>query len=552
MSNENNIKTPPLQDNKEYKNLARNTFYSFLMNYGSHFFTFIISFLLARLLTDANWQFLILALSYMAIITIITTLLPPGQEYSLNYYIPRYLALGQKSKIKSLIKNALTLKILFLIPVFIVSIIIFSVFADFFAINLEDKVVLLYLLSPLILTNGLTKILDAINRGFSRFKFLFILLLVKNAFHITPLFLYYFFKIDITVETIALIYMFSYLIPFTLNLLFIINIVYKIKSIKIEKESLKEDLGKVMRYGSFMGFSNIIGRLWKEAQFQGIGFFESSGAVTGYNIAWNYKDIGAYTVHSFNLPLLTSFTSLNTKENYNQIKKIFKVTYKITLFLLLLIVGLLFFSVNFLIDFIFLETRLKYSIFLKLMLIATVFSVLEKFVQNLLNSSNRVKIPFLLKIIEILYAVPLFFIGLIYFGVEGAIILGLILGFILSTIIQIIVTRKIGNIKLNVKKILIQYITFFIPLGITIIFESLIFKKTSFRIIDGLGLSLFKNFDFLSIGTFLILFISMNLVLKTVTSTDIEMFESLLNKDRSIDRILIKGLNILKKFTRKQ
>lgn len=552
MSNEDNIKKLPLQDNKEYKNLARNTFYSFLMNYGSHFFTLIISFLLARLIIDIDWQFLILALSYMAIITIITSLLPPGQDYSLNYYIPRYLALNQKSKIKSLIKNALIIKILFLIPVFIVSIIIFSVFADIFAINLETKVVLLYLLSPVILIHGLNKILDAINRGFSRFKFLFILLMVKNAFHITPLFLYYFFKISITVETIALIYMISYLIPFTLNLLFILKKVYKIKSIKSEKESLKEDFNKVIRYGSFIGFSNIIERLWKEAQFQGIGFFESSGAVTGYNIAWNYKDIGAYSVHSFNLPLLTSFTSLNTKENYKQIKKIFKVTYKITLFLLLLISGFLFFSVDFMLDFVFLEERLVYSIFLKLMVIATVFKILDKFVQNLLNANNKVKVAFLLKLIDISYFVPLFFIGLIYFGVEGAIIFGLIIGFFLSTIIQIISTRKFGNVKLNIRTIIFQYLTFFIPLGITMILEFLIFEKMSFRIIEGLGLSLFKNFDFLSMGTFLILFISMNLVLKTVTSTDIEKFKSLLNKDRSVDRVLIKGLNLLKKLTRKQ
>lgn len=552
MSRENNSKETPIQDNKEYKNLARNTFYSFLMNYGSHFFTLIISFLLARLITDINWQFLILALSYMAIITIVTSLLPPGQDYALNYYIPRYLALNQKSKIKSLIKNALIIKILFLIPVFIVSILFFYVFADFFAINLETKVILLYLLSPDIIINGITKILDAINRGFSRFKFLFILLLVKNTFHITPLFLYYFFEIDITVEIIALIYMFSYLIPFVLNLIFILRKIHKIESIEDEKESLKEGFNKAIKYGSYIGFSNIIERLWKEAQFQGIGFFESSGAVTGYNIAWNYKDIGAYSVHSFNLPLLTSFTSLNTKENYYQIRRIFKVSYKITLFLLLLISGFLFFSVDFLIDFVFLETRLVYSSYLKLMVIATVFKILDKFVQNLLNANNKVKVAFLLKMLDMSYFVPLFFIGLIYFGVEGAIIFGLIIGFFISTIIQIISAHKFGNVKLNIRTIIFQYLTFFIPLVITIIFEYLIFKELSFRIIEGFGLSLFKNFDFLSISTFLILFILMNLILKTVTSVDIEVFASLLNKDRSIDRIVIKALNVLKKFTRKQ
>jgi len=69
--------------------------------------------------------------------------------------------------------------------------------------------------------------------------------------------------------------------------------------------------------------------------------------------------------------------------------------------------------------------------------------------------------------------------------------------------------------------------------------------------IQNIGLSLFRNLDFLSIGTFLVLFILMNLVLKTVTRKDINNFETLLNKDRFLDRVLIKTLNILKKVTRK-
>ncbi len=48
-------------EHDEYKKLATNTFFSFLINYGSHFFTFIYSFLLARLITDDIWEFLIIA-----------------------------------------------------------------------------------------------------------------------------------------------------------------------------------------------------------------------------------------------------------------------------------------------------------------------------------------------------------------------------------------------------------------------------------------------------------------------------------------------------------
>ena len=149
------------------------------------------------------------------------------------------------------------------------------------------------------------------------------------------------------------------------------------------------------------------------------------------------------------------------------------------------------------------------------------------------------------------YYIPLFFIGLIFFGVNEAIIFGLLIGNIISTIIQIYITYRIGKIKLNVKKIVIQYATFFIPLTITWILQVIILKQISNNIMLDFGLTLFKNFDFLSILVFLMLFILTNLGFKTVTSTDINNFESLLNSHKRIDRILLKVLNLIKKFTRK-
>jgi hypothetical protein len=127
----------------------------------------------------------------------------------------------------------------------------------------------------------------------------------------------------------------------------------------------------------------------------------------------------------------------------------------------------------------------------------------------------------------------------------------LLIGNIISTIIQIYTIYRIGKIKLNVKKIAVQYATFFIPLTITWILQYLILSKISNNILLEAGLTLFKNFDFLSILVFLLLFILTNLGFKTVTSTDIDNFESLLDSHRKIDRIMKKGLNFIKKFTRK-
>lgn len=538
------------KNNIEYKNLATNTFYSFLINYGAFFFTFIYSFLLARLITDETWDFLILATSYITIIVIITSFLPPGLNLSLNYYLPRYIALNQTSKIKSLIKHSLKLKFTILIPVIIISLICFPIFNDLFAISLGNKVILLYILTPLILFESLNFLLNAINRGFSKFNILFLLVLLKNLFRIGPLLIIYIFNFNISVEYIALIVVISMLVQFVFNVLYIIFKVRKIQSIEVEEESFKENIRKTFKYGKYLGFSDLTDRIWKETQYQGIGLFESSGAVTGYNIAWNFRDLAKYSSVSFYYPLLTSFTSLNTKENYDQVNKIFRIAYKINLLITLIISGILFFSVDFMIDFVFLETRLVYSSFLRLMVIASVFKILDYFVQTLLNAQNKVKLSFLLRIVYMTYYIPLFFIGLIFFGVNEAIIFGLLIGNIISTIIQIYTIYRIGKIKLNVKKIAVQYATFFIPLTITWILQYLILSKISNNILLEAGLTLFKNFDFLSILVFLLLFILTNLGFKTVTYRS-DNFESLLDSHRKIDRIMKKGLNFIKKFTRK-
>ena len=542
--------TESSNEHDEYKKLATNTFFSFLINYGSHFFTFIYSFLLARLITDQIWEFLIIATSFISIIVLITTLLPPGLNFALNYYIPRYIALNQKSMIKSLIKNAILTKMIFVIPVYIISIIAFSYLTDIFAITLSNKISLLYILSPLIIINSFNLILAAINRGFSKFNFLFSLLIIRNVIHILPLLFYFLFDYNIEVEVIAMIVMFSSLVPFIINLLIVILRYLKIKSEGNKTESFKESFSKTFKYGRYTGFTDIITRFWKEIQLQGISAFEPEGVVTGYNIALNYRGLASYSAVSFRFPLLTSFSGLSTKEKFDQVSKIYIITYRVNLFLILILSGVLFFSVDFVLDFVFLELRLKYSFILRLVLIATIFRMLGQFLQTLLNSQNKVKLPLLLQITYMLFIIPLFFIGLM-FRVEVAIILGLIIGNLISLVIQILATHRFGNIKLNVKRIVFQYLTFFIPLGITLMLESVIFKELSFNIIQNLGLSLFKNFDFLSIGSFVLLFISMNLILKTVTSNDIQQFESFfVNKEKTVNKIILKILNLLKKITR--
>lgn len=540
------MKEPLSEGNSEYRTLASNTLFSFMINYVSLFFTFIYSFLLARLFSDEIWGFLIIATSFITITVTISGLLPPGYSFALNYYIPRYRALNENTKIKSVIKNAFIIKLGFLIPIFIFSVLLITLLRNFFD---TDTVALFYILSPLIFVNSLNFIVTAINRGFNKFKYNLIFVIVKDGLQIIPLLILYIKGINVEIGVAAWIILISSTISLVGNSLFLFIMVFRIKPTGNEPDSFKEDLIKMFRYGGATAATDMFEKVWREFQLQGIGFI-SPNAATGFNISLNYQKLSEYSIKSFQFPLLNSFTTLNVKENYEQIDRIYKIAYRMTLFLILFISGILFFSVEFVLDFLFLEGRLIFSNFLRLILLATIFKILASFVQSHLNAQHKVKLSLVLRILYTSISIPLFFMGLYFGGVEGAILYGLIIGNLISMVIQIYATYRFGNIKLNIKKILIQYLTFFGPLVITILLKEFLIKDVSLNLIEDLGLTLFKNFDFISISIFIILFIFFNFMLKTVTTSDINSFESFLNKKRFFDKYLIKGLRVVKRFTR--
>ena len=150
----NNETTDPLVK-REVLTLARNSLYSFLNSYGTFIFSIITFIFMARLISDVEWGYLILANTYILIILLILSFLPPGLGPSLNYYFPRYLVQNDFSQLKSHIKYVIYIKVVFIIPVFFISIMIFVFFTDIFTITLHNHTNLLLLLSPIIIITGL-------------------------------------------------------------------------------------------------------------------------------------------------------------------------------------------------------------------------------------------------------------------------------------------------------------------------------------------------------------------------------------------------------------
>ena len=531
---------------KDHRKFAKSAFYSLFNSYGIFIFQILISFFMAKLISQESWGFLLLVISYINIVSLILSFFPPALTFSLNYYIPRYIALNQNNKLKWMIKAGFYLKITFALIIFFISLIIFFILKPFFAIYLLGYTNLLFLLSPLIFIIGLSTLLNSIYQGFFKYKLIFLLTLLKFSFYISALIICLIFGIT-NLELIALIYLLSFLIPFLVSSLIFIKIYLNIKTTEEAKGSFKDVLSKITKYGTPLGINVFLNETWKQFQTPIIGGFEPLSTITGFTISKYYSQISLTAASSFSNPLITSFSSLDAKNEHNQIAQIYNMIFKYSSFLMLLISGCLYILTEFFLVLVYGESYLIYSTIVKLYLLTIIFTVLGNIIIPLLNAKNKIKILPILTIINLLIIIPSFFIGIVFYGIVGAII-GLIISKFIVFLIQLIVSIKIGKVKIKIDKIFFQYLIFFISLFLTILLEEILFREIRISILQNLNLLFFKDLKILGLLSFLIIYFLLNILFKIFSPKEIEIVEELLSTDKFQYRLIKKLLKFLKKI----
>jgi len=532
---------------KEYKILAKNSIFSMIHVYSSFFFSLITSFIIARLISPDIWSYLILSLSYITIFSLILTFLPPSLDQTFNYYIPKYRALKQFNALKSFVQNSFLLRSIFVLLVFIISLVIFIFLSDLFKINLENYYHILLILSPILIINGLGKILIAVERTFNMFNVVLYLLIVRYILNIGGfIFMLLFFK-TIQLSTIAFVYLISDLVPFLINCLIIMLLFkYKIRKSEEKRISFKTSFKYLYSYGSHLSVKGFIDGLVRELRVQVIRFFEKPDFVTGYHIAFNYKSVSGQIIQSMPDPLTISFSELHTKQKYKEIKKIINTLMVFLIFVILFTSGILIYLADFFIFVVYGESYLRFSLLFKLAIISTIFNVINIFFHSLLKATNKVKYVIPISLLTTSITFFPYLIGLIFFGIHTA-VLGIFIGAIINFFIFVYFTFKLFKIKVNLKKILLQYGIFFTSLGIALLLEILILKDINTLILETIYLSYFKNFQFLSLFLFLIIFLFLNIIFKIFTVSDIELVEAFFSKKTFINKIIGKGTKLLKK-----
>ena len=530
----------------DHRKFAKSAFYSLFNSYGIFIFQIIISFFMARLISQELWGFFLLAMAYINIVSLILSFFPPALTFSLNYFIPRYVTLNQNDNLKRMIKAGLYLKTLFALIIFFISVIIFYLLQSFFSMYLLGYTNLLFLLSPLIFIMGLSTLLDSIYQGLFKYKLIFLLTLLKFSFYISALIICLIFGIT-NLEIIALLNLLSYLIPFLVSSLIFIKIYFNIKPTGEPKDSFKKILSKLTKYGTPLSINIFLNETWKQIQTPIIGGFEPLSTITGFTISKYYSHISLTAASSFSNPLITSFSSLDVKKEHNQITQIYNMTFKYSLFLMLLISGALYILTDFFLILVYGESYLIYSTIVKLYLITIIFSVLGNILIPLLNAKNKIKILPILTTINLFIIIPLFFIGIVFYGIVGAII-GLIISKFIVFLIQLLISIKIGNVKIKINKIFFQYLIFFISLFLAVILEDILFREIRINVLQNLNLLLFKNLSVLSLISFLLMYFLLNILFKIFSRKEIEFLEALLSTDKFPYRVIKRLLKFLKRI----
>ncbi|MFX1446469.1 MAG: lipopolysaccharide biosynthesis protein [Promethearchaeota archaeon] len=534
----------------EFKNLAKNSFYSLLNQYGTIFFLIISSFFIARLISQELWGLLILANSYIMIVAIITFFIPPALEYSIIYYLPRYSLLNQQTKLKSFIKKGLVIKSIVISAVFLINILLSQFIVELFNIDQKIQLILLiYLISPLVFVLGFQPIFNSINQGLNNFKIVFILFIIKAIINISSLIYVILFIKNVQIELIALIYLISEVVPFILNCILILIKVLKIEDTEEKGLTYKKIYQMTIKYGLPISYNYLEYTLWNEIQIQGIGLLNQPQYITGYNISLSYSNVAKNASSALHTPLTTSFSRLNVTEDLRSHISVYNLIIKYSLFLLLLFSGLMFFITNFYLEVIYGVSYLNFTNFLKIMVISIIFRVLITPFDSILYAQNRTKLLPPIRLIMLLIQVSIFFIGLIGFGIIGA-VFGILIINILLFLLFLFLNLKILKVKIELKTIFLQYLAFSISILLTLLLDFLIYKNLYSSFIQFLNLSFFQYFPLFSIITFFLIFFIFNVVFKTFSSKDIEILDSFLNKENRLIRYFRKKFKFIMKIIR--
>ncbi|MFX1237244.1 MAG: lipopolysaccharide biosynthesis protein [Promethearchaeota archaeon] len=529
---------------KSTTKLARNSFLSIMEHYSTYLFGLIHSAILARIIERSLIGILAYATSTIAIFSLILIFLPPGLDESLVYYIPKLKAQNQEQKLRKLLLHMFYVRLIATFILFTFCLLIITGFSAIFNTYSEGNLIVLYILSPSILFSGIGSFLTAVCVGSGYFKTTLKLKLLNYFFNLISLLAYLLIFANISIEIIALIDLFSIIIPVLINILVFIHIIRKLPSGE-KSLKLKSSIKMISTYGGFTLTETFTSRIWDEVQIQGVRIFDTADSLVGYKYSNNYSSTTHKFIGGLRSPLTITFSGLFTKNDLGTVNRITNITLKYTHFLLFILIGLFFFGTELFLYVVYQPSFLDFTPIFQLRMLTISASPINLVFYVLLKSSKRVKLMPHYYISFMIVCIIGLFIGLISFGIYGALISLICINF-LFMFINLFLILKLFKLEINSEKLLLFYISFAFSLLIAILLDKVLFHSINITISEWIGIYFIRYIKIFPFLTFLATFLVFNYTLQLFTKNDLKYIEErLINK-----KFAIRILNIIKKFLR--
>jgi len=529
--------------------IIKGNFYNFIQIYANFILNILSTFLIARLLTQDIWGTLILALATTAVIQIIIAYFPPAKDLILNQYIPRYYYKEDFEKLRSLLLSSYFIQFFVAFLCWIGFLLYLSYISNqtlFYQLSI--------ILSPLIILETINSFCSNCLKGFYKFGINTGGIIARIIILLILYFLIFLFNLENPVIFIALANVISYLIPIMGQIIYIFKIIPR-KNSKDYLFNLKNLFIISKDFGLYFQVSTSIATIIGYANQSILYNYGQPSYLTYLKICSNTSYFAVQAAGTLGTPILSIFSELSIKNEYEKIERSFHKIIKINGIILCIVSGILFFFIDIYLLIIYTESYFSIIIFIRIFLLEGYAHLVFSNLNALMVSLIKPKVLFIRDIFTNLYRLIFYFISIYFFDFFGYIVF-IVIAIHLDVLINLFIIRKeqYSRIKISLWHLSKMLILFFISIFSSLLIQIFIFSFIDINnnLMDDFLFRIFK--DLIGFIFFILIFYSIIYLTKTFTKEEIdnlfnrELFSKYLKgKNKRLSNILMRFLPSEKK-----
>ncbi|MFX0186790.1 MAG: lipopolysaccharide biosynthesis protein [Candidatus Hodarchaeota archaeon] len=415
---------------KEQKKIVLSGSLNLLYYYLFFLFGVISTFFIARTLNPENWGILLFIMAFITVSSYFCSVLPPAAEATLQFYIPKFKEdMENNNLIRHFIFHVYKIRICLIIFVFIIFHIVIRL------LNFNELILqALIISSPMIILISIQNLNSSLLMAFHKFIKVFYGYFLNSIIALIGIIILFFEGLNEPLILIVIIYTLSLFASCFISIIFLLQTIPRKNSDNVIKNSTNRLNYKEahLKYGLMLLMAGVISQISGLIVNFMYLYFGVIVYLTYITICENMVKISENLSGSSRSSFDAIFSEIDLEKRLDDYRNLFYQINKYLLMAVGVIVGILIFSMEFVILLIYSE---KYFVIL-LGIQFILFSVFAKIIRrNLLiitHSTNKTRIDLYIVIFQSVANLTAVYISLRFFGFFTLILMFIIIQFLLS------------------------------------------------------------------------------------------------------------------------